>query len=350
MSFLSACSGTGMLNALAPSGTTRVASDVPYGSDPRQRLDVYAPAGRDLPVVVFLYGGGWYGGERGMYPFVGASLGAKGVLTVIPDYRVYPQVRFPDFVDDAARAVAWTRAHAAEYGGDPRRIFLIGHSAGAHIAALLTLDKHYLTAVGLDPDKDIAGMAGLAGPYDFLPLTEDIYKAIFAPAAGDMAVTQPISFARGDAPPMLLLAGSADRVVLPRNTVNLAAAIRADGGRVAERIYPGIGHPLVLGAIARPMTWVAPVLSDIVSFLAANGAAVRRVGSAAQASPGVMAGFVPAIGNGAVPGPVPEANSAGATIKSFGAPALAIGPSSPGLSRGPGPARRTNRSPGQARG
>jgi acetyl esterase/lipase len=216
--------------------------------------------------VVFIYGGGWKDGDKAMYRFVAAALAARGFLTVVPDYRLYPQVRFPAFLQDNAAAVAWTKAQIACYGGDPDRIFLMGHSAGAYNVAMLTLDKQWLRADGLDPDRDIAGMVGLAGPYDFLPLNDPELEDIFAPA-GDLRLSQPITFARGDAPPMFLAAGTSDTTVLPRNTINLAAAIHRHGGRVEEKLYAGISHPMIVGVIAGPLRWIAPVMRDVTAFL-----------------------------------------------------------------------------------
>jgi acetyl esterase/lipase len=272
LTILSACSPITVLNALAPRDGISTTSDVRYASGPpaavqRNRLDVYAPTGAaGAPVVVFIYGGGWKDGDKALYHFVGAALAARGFVAVVPDYRVFPAVRFPVFIQDAAASVAWTRANIAGYGGDPRRIFLMGHSAGAHIAAMLTLDKQWLGAEGLDPDRDIAGFAGLAGPYDFLPLHDPELDDIFAPA-GDLRLTQPITFARGDAPPMFLAAGTGDTTVLPRNTVHLADAVRRDGGRVEEKLYPGIGHKLILGSFAGALRWFAPAFDDVTTFL-----------------------------------------------------------------------------------
>jgi acetyl esterase/lipase len=267
LTVLAACSPVTVLNALAPKqGISRV-QDVPYAPGERHSLDIYAPSGAvSAPVVVFIYGGGWKDGDKSLYRFVGAALAARGFVTVVPDYRVFPTVRFPAFIQDAASAVAWTRTHVAAYGGDPRRLFLMGHSAGAQIAAMLTLDRRWLAAEGLDPDRDIAGFAGLAGPYDFLPLHDPELEDIFAPA-GDLRLTQPITFARGDAPPVFVAAGTEDTTVRPRNTVNLAAAIRRDGGRVEEKLYPGIGHKLILGSFAGVLRWFAPALDDVTGFL-----------------------------------------------------------------------------------
>ncbi len=282
LTLLSACSPASVLNALSPQDGLILTQDVPYAAGARRSLDIYAPAAAPsmvssaiataggsasgAPVVVFIYGGKWKDGDKASYRFVAAALAAEGYLTVVPDYRLFPAVRFPVFVQDAARAVAWTRTNIARYGGDPHRIFLMGHSAGAQIAAMLTLDRRWLAADGLDPDRDIAGMIGLAGPYDFLPLHDPELEDIFAPA-GDLRLTQPIAFARGDAPPVFLAAGTTDTTVRPRNTEHLAAAIRRAGGEVDEKLYPGISHSLILGSIAAPLRWIAPVLRDVTGFM-----------------------------------------------------------------------------------
>lgn len=268
---LSGCSGADFLNALAPSNGIVVVEGVPYAAGERHSVDIYRPGRSGTPVVVFLYGGGWKAGDKAMYRFVGAALAERGFTVVIPDYRVYPAVLFPAFIDDAAASIAWTKAHVAAYGGDPDRIFLIGHSAGAHIAAMLTLDRSYLGAVGLDPDRTIAGTIGLAGPYDFLPLNDAELDDIFAPA-GDPRTTQPISFARANAPPMLLMTGENDNTVYPRNSRALADRIAALGGRATFVSFKGVGHVTIVAALSRVLSWMAPVLDQSVAFMRHEGA------------------------------------------------------------------------------
>jgi acetyl esterase/lipase len=267
LSVLSACSPVTVLNALAPKSGITETRDVRYAPGDRHTLDIYAPqAEASVPVVVFIYGGGWKDGNKAEYRFVAAALAARGYLTVVPDYRLYPQVRFPTFLQDNAAAVTWTKTNIARYGGDPHRVFLMGHSAGAYNVAMLTLDKQWLGAQGLDPDRDIKGTIALAGPYDFLPLHDPELDDIFAPA-GDLRLSQPITFARGNAPPMFLAAGTADTTVLPKNTEHLAAAIRADGGTVEERLYPGVNHVKIIGAMAGLLHWLAPSMADATAFL-----------------------------------------------------------------------------------
>ena len=272
MLLISACSPSSVLNALAPRDGIAVTNDISYGDGPRHTLDVYAPreAAGPTPVVVFFYGGNWDSGAKAMYRFVGAALAARGVLTVIPDYRLYPQVRFPDFIRDAAGAIAWTRANAAQFGGDPHRLFLMGHSAGAQIATLVALDFTYLRSVGLSP-RDVCGVIGLAGPYDFLPLHDAELQVIFGPEA-ERPRSQPINYASSQAPPMLLLAGRDDDTVDPGNTLRLAARLRAMDASVQNELYPGVGHKALIAAFARPLGFLAPVREATVRFVEAHAA------------------------------------------------------------------------------
>ncbi|MGA3398331.1 MAG: alpha/beta hydrolase [Acetobacteraceae bacterium] len=272
MLLVAACSPTAVLNALAPRNGITVTRDIPYGDGPRQTLDVYAPrpTATPAPVVVFFYGGNWDSGAKAMYRFVGAAMAARGVLTVIPDYRLYPQVRFPAFMYDAAAAVAWTRSTIAQFGGEPHRLFFMGHSAGGQIATLLALDSTYLRSVYLSPPRDVCGVIGLAGPYDFLPLHDDELKTIFGPEV-ERPRSQPINYVSPQAPPMLLLAGRDDDTVDPGNTLRLAARLRAAGADVRDELYFGIGHKALIAAFARPLGFLAPVREAAVRFVEHHG-------------------------------------------------------------------------------
>jgi acetyl esterase/lipase len=264
---LAACSPTVAINSMVPDEGYWVLNGEAYGEDPRQALDVYVPEPlrADAPVVVFLYGGRWSSGEKENYRFVGQALVSRGFVVMVPNYRLYPQVKFPVFVQDAALALRWAREHAPDYGGDPERLFVMGHSAGAHIAALLALDPQYLEAAGGHRDW-LAGMIGLAGPYDFLPFNDDDLKDMFGPAER-YALSQPIHYVDGRNPPMLLLHGHHDSVVLERNTLSLAASIRAHGGPVQTRLYPLMGHLQVIASLAAPLRFSGTVLEDIAAFI-----------------------------------------------------------------------------------
>ncbi len=264
---VSGCSPAALLNATVPTDGITVLRDIQYGKLRRESLDVYRPstAGSGRPVVVFLYGGSWRDGSKAEYLFVAATLARRGVVVVVPDYRVYPEVRYPAFLRDCARAVGWTLAHAASFGGDPARVSVVGHSAGAYNALMLALDPALLGTAGRSP-TDLAGVVGLAGPYDFLPITDPEIIPIFP--GGDAApATQPINHVDGRNPPLLLLAGDADETVEPRNTAALASRVRYAGGAVRERFYPGIGHLGIITEFAPPFRSRAPVLDDVLTFV-----------------------------------------------------------------------------------
>ena len=267
VAFAAACSPLKTFNAVIPkdAGGALVARDQAFAPGERGRLDLYRPSGARgearLPVIVFLYGGSWSSGVKEGYGFVGRALAAQGFLVAVPDYRLVPEVRFPGFVEDGAAAVKWVRANAARFGGDPDRLVLAGHSAGAYNAAMLALDPQWLGA----DRAAVKGFAGLAGPYDFLPLSGPITTAAFGQAP-DPKATQPISFAGAGDPPALLLVASEDRLVFPRNSIRLAAKLRESGVPAEVKTYSGLGHIGILTAIARPLRGKAPVLRDLGEF------------------------------------------------------------------------------------
>jgi acetyl esterase/lipase len=270
---LAACSPLGTLNALTPTRDIARDRDIAYGGDPRQRLDIYRPAdaAANTPVVVFFYGGSWVSGERGDYLFVGEALAARGITAVVADYRLSPQVTYPGFLDDSARAVAWTRAHIAEHGGDRDKVYVMGHSAGAYNAAMLAMDPRWLAAHGEKPEM-LRGWIGLAGPYDFIPIDDDDIKPSFL-YPDTPPDSQPINHLGATKVPALLLTGGADRTVDPvRNTVQLAEKLRASGVPVQVETFDGVGHAMLVGSFARPLRFRAPVVDRVVEFVARTAA------------------------------------------------------------------------------
>nr|WP_323122276.1 alpha/beta hydrolase [Burkholderia alba] len=257
-----------VLNAVARRSGFVGRYDVAYGDGPRRSLDVYAPAQRPdgalAPIVVFFYGGRWQSGKRGDYVFVGEALASRGFVAVIPDYRIYPDAVFPDFVEDAAAAVRWAREHASAFGADPARLFLMGHSAGAQIATMLATDGRFLAEHGIGK-RDIAGVIGLAGPYDFLPLRDETLMRIFPEPA--RAASQPINFVDGCEPPMLLASGANDTTVKPGNTDRFAARLQEAGSVVQVKLYAGVGHAVLVGAFGLPVRAFLPVLDDVAAFI-----------------------------------------------------------------------------------
>ena len=270
---LGGCSGLGMLNAVTPDTQYEAAANIAYAMGDGRRLDLYTPRGLDsrAPVVVFFHGGRWSQGSKDEYKFVGEALSSRGIVAALVDYRKYPDVRMAGFMDDAARAVKWVRDNVGTYGGDPRSIFVMGHSSGAHMAALLALDRRYLDNAGVrDP---LSGFIGLAGAYDFLPIKDADIAEIFGPP-DRYPLSQPVRFANPDAPPSLLVHARDDVTTWISNSENLAAALRKAGAPVTTVFYesipcvPGVGsHGCTVTALSRPFRKNVDVLDQIVTFI-----------------------------------------------------------------------------------
>jgi acetyl esterase/lipase len=255
-------------NLPAAFGAYKRHNNVAYGPGPQHRLDVYVPdkaGGASRPLVIFWHGGRWSNGDKADYRFVGAALAQSGYVAVLPNYRHYPHVKMPGFMDDTVQAALWSAAHAGEFGADSERMYLMGHSAGAHMAALVTLDTSYFAASGR-PVPRIAGVVGLSGPYDFLPLREADVQDMFGPPP-IYPQSQPINFVRADAPPMLLVHGLDDTTAWPKNSRNLAAALSALGVPVTLKLYPKAAHMLTVAALTWLLRGRAPTLADITSFI-----------------------------------------------------------------------------------
>lgn len=252
------------------SGARLAAEGVSFGSH-GQSLDIWAPEGRasdKLPVVIFWYGGGWAKGDRASYAFAGRALAREGFIVVIPDYRKVPDVHFPAFLDDGAEAVAWVQQTIAEHGGNPERVAVMGHSAGAYQAVMLALDAKRLAALGVASGFIKAGV-GLSGPYDFHPFTSD--RAVAAMSQWPRPEeTQPITFARADAPPLLLVTSDGDETVRPKNATNLGARLRGLGAPVEVTNYGPLDHEEIVMALSVPFRDKGSVLADSVTFLKAS--------------------------------------------------------------------------------
>jgi acetyl esterase/lipase len=269
---LQACSPLGLINAVVPSSTHTLIEGLAYGPHERQRMDVYLPkpARAKAPMVVFFYGGSWTSGERADYKFVGEALASRGIVTVVADYRLSPEVRYPVFLEDSAEAVRLALSRTDEWGVSPDRVYLMGHSAGGYNAAMLALDARWLQGAGIDRAQ-MAGWIGLAGPYDFLPIAiPEVQQAFNWP--GTPADSQPLFHAQNrDAaspPRVLLLAARSDDVVNPkRNTLGLAQALQARGEKVDVTLFDGVGHATLIGSMATPLRGLAPVLERISQFV-----------------------------------------------------------------------------------
>ncbi|WP_374446244.1 alpha/beta hydrolase [Stella sp.] len=265
---LAGCAPLDLLDAVVATTAEERRLGVAYGPGPRQRLDLYlpAPGARPPAVVVFVHGGSWSEGRRGQYRFVGQELATRGYVAVVPDYRLHPEGRWPGFVEDVAAAVAWTVRNATDLGGDPGRIVLMGHSAGAYNAAMVATEPKWLAAHGIDRAA-IAGFVGLSGPYDFLPLADPVTRRVFGHVESPEA-TQPVRVAAAGAPPTLLVHGGDDDTVLPRNSHRLAERMRSLGVPVTLRLHAGTGHAGTVLAFSPLSRDDPPVASELARFVA----------------------------------------------------------------------------------
>jgi acetyl esterase/lipase len=280
---LSACSALTTINTLSPNDGARVTTDLAYGPAARNRLDIYRPRaqpGADdataatAPVVLFFYGGNWNSGERADYAFIGRALASRGIVAVVADYRLSPDVHYPEILRDSALALAWTLREAPRYGGDIKRLYVMGHSAGAYNAAMLALDPRWLGELGLSPAL-LRGWIGLAGPYDFLPIKVPAVKPVFY-FPDTPADSQPINHLGAAAPRTLLIAARHDKLVDPlRNTAGLATGLRAAGVPVTTEYFDHVSHASLVGSIAAPLRFLAPTLDDIAHFVNEDGVAPR---------------------------------------------------------------------------
>jgi len=267
------CAPLTVINAVTSSRSYDKTADIAFGTDARQRLDVYVPRGLQglAPVVVFFYGGSWNNGNRADYAFIGEALASRGIIAVVADYRVYPQVRYPDFIDDAALTLAWTVKDIQRFGGDTKRMFVMGHSAGAYNAAMVALDQRWLAKQGLTP-VILRGWIGLAGPYDFIPIENlDVKPVFFFPDTPPES--QPINHVTRAAPPALLIASHDDKIVnAVRNTGGMAAKLRASGVAVTELYFDRTSHATLIAAMAWPLRGLAPVLDNVERFVKSDAA------------------------------------------------------------------------------
>jgi acetyl esterase/lipase len=261
----SACSPA-LLNITVPRSGYSVHRDLAYGPGPRQKMDIYVPDGlkQPAPIILFFYGGNWDSGAKDLYLAFGEAFASEGFVVAVADYRLYPAVKYPAFLEDSANAFRYVEQHVGAYGGDPGRIFLAGHSAGAYNAIMLVSDPHYLKDAGTDISH-VRGAIGLAGPYNFLPLTSSSLIAMFGGA--ERKDTQPITYIDGKRPPMLLAAGTEDETVSPGNSTSMAAKLRSFGSPVEVKLYPGLGHIGLLLSLARPFRYRSTLRQDMASFV-----------------------------------------------------------------------------------
>ncbi|EYB66909.1 Alpha/beta hydrolase fold-3 [Deinococcus phoenicis] len=268
---LTSCSGVDAQDALNRAISTRgltVVTDQPYGPDARNRIDVYAPAdARNAPVVLFVHGGSWQGGDKVGHKFVGESLARAGYVTGVMNYRLAPQNRYPAYVQDTAAALRWLRDHAKSLGGNPDDLFVTGHSAGAFNAVEAVDNARWLREAGV-PISAVRGVIGIAGPYsyDF----RQFQSRVAFPEGSTPDEVMPDRHVRPDAPPHLLLVAANDTTVHPQNALNMEAALKKAGVPVTRTVLPRVNHITIAAALARPLTFLGGTRQAVIDFIEAH--------------------------------------------------------------------------------
>ena len=265
---ISACSSADMLNATISRDGYTLHRDIAYGENPRQNLDIYVPEkAKNAPVILFFYGGSWQAGSKDDYRFLGQALASKGYVVAVANYRLYPEVSYPDFVNDGALALRYVHSHIGEHGGNPKKIFVAGHSAGAYIAMMLAADDAFHQQAHSQRSW-IRGTIAISGPYDFLPFTDEKIKNIFSHYPD--AATQPINHIAHPIAPVFLATGDDDDTVDQHNSHRVKAKLEKLRSPVEEQIYHGIGHIGIILSLAEGFRWKTPLLNDIATFVDAH--------------------------------------------------------------------------------
>ena len=251
------------------SGEAELKARIATGDHPDQKLFVWAPEepvsqGSPRPVLMFVHGGSWNSGDPESYDFVGRAFVKEGFVVVLSGYRLGEAGNYPGMIEDTARAFAWVHKEIEDYGGDPQSIVLAGHSAGAYNMMMAALESRWLARHSLSP-ANIAGVVGISGPYDFLPLDSDSTKASFG-HVDDLDATQPINHVSRDAPPMLLLHGEKDTTVGVFHSRNLKALLEEAGVDTRLELYPEKNHIDPLISIAAPWRSNRDVVTKIAEF------------------------------------------------------------------------------------
>ena len=260
---LAGCTPTQFVNSFVSPNLNAVTAS--YGPHPRHELDIYTVGESSRGLLVFVHGGYWDEGDKSDYVFVANSFAERGYTVALVNYRLVPEVTFPDYVEDLARALTWLKTQEI-YSDLP--LFLMGHSAGAHIAALVAFDEQYLNEYGLSPDI-LEGFIGLAGPYNFLPLGPDDERS--RAALGNPETypqTQPVNFVEAKDPRSFLAVSLNDETVNPNNSLSFAEAIENAGGEVTLKKYNDLNHATIVGALSSVGRVLNQnMLRDILAFM-----------------------------------------------------------------------------------
>ena len=257
------CTPTQFVNSFVSPDLSAVAAS--YGPHPRNTVDIYTQGESSRGLLVFVHGGYWDEGDKSEYLFVANTFTERGYTVALVNYRLVPEVTFPAYVEDLARAITWLSTQ------EPYRelpLFLMGHSAGAHIAALVAFDESYLAEFGLSTEV-IEGFLGLAGPYNFLPLGPDDDRS--RAALGNPATypqTQPINFVDAEDPRTFLAVSLNDKTVNPNNSLSFAQALEDAGGKIELKKYNDLNHATIVGALSGVGRVLNQnLLTDVLAFM-----------------------------------------------------------------------------------
>lgn len=276
-SLVAACSPLGLANTAAKIYPLQVQRDLSYGDQARQNYDLYLPQmpsakASATPVIIFFYGGSWNSGDKSGYEFVGRRLSSEGYIVAVANYRLYPQVTYPDFLVDSAKAVSaiQKQLQQTQYKAmqPASQVVLMGHSAGAYNAAMLALDDHWLAAERLDRRKVVKGWIGMAGPYDLYPIAlKDVQPVFHHP--NYPAQSNPIDFVTGvDDIPALLMAPSDDEVVsTERNTYALGKKLKDAGEKTKVVTVEGTSHATLVGTLSPILFFKGSSMVPIKAFI-----------------------------------------------------------------------------------
>lgn len=232
----SAATGLRILNsAVALTSSYNVTKDIAYSDSAHQTLDIYTPENlsKKRPVVVFFYGGGWSWGDKSYFTFIADAFVKMGYVVVIPNYILYPNGKYPDFIDDGAKAVDWVSRHIHDYYGDNTQLNLVGHSAGAYIGAMVSFNDKYLRVLGSNTGI-ITKFAGVAGPYNFTPTDKEYIDIFRQENFVEMKVENHVS---GNEPASLLLHSEGDTTVGQFNQEKMKRALTAKKSSVETILY-----------------------------------------------------------------------------------------------------------------
>lgn len=289
---LGGCSALQVVNSVSKIYTVDVKENIAFGEDSKLKYDLYLPDSaseefENTPVIVFFYGGSWNRGDKSEYEFVGRRLASMGYIAAIPNYRLYPEVKYPAFLEDGASSIAHLKKELAKSEYKDRKpsqqFIMMGHSAGAYNAAMLALDSRWLEAVGLTHQTHIQGFIGLAGAYNIYPINDVEVRPVFE-HPNYPPKSQPIDYTAKGAAPSLILTPETDTLVsIERNSEALHNALKSAGNQSVLKTIEGTDHVTIIGTLSPLLFFKGSTAQPIRAFVSAlHESASSRTASASE--------------------------------------------------------------------